>query len=125
MNPYNVKPYYEKKAELLKRFESIEYIRIPNSWGSRDTLIFLKVDSCRHFKSIGIRKGGYIAIDTSAQYVKGEPCAFVKQSKGKTKFRLSRKALDGYEFIGRLAIVVSFPMLDAELTQETNAQKSV
>lgn len=67
---------------------------------------------CKHFRRDGIRKGGYIGIDEDLPFEKGHPCAFMKIKKGKVDIKLSRKQLPGYECVGRLALVVSFPLLE-------------
>ena len=95
--------------KLLDKVTPIEYVRLPENWVSEHVII-LQVSSCKHFKHLGIRTGSYIGIDTSKRFSEGEPCAFLKIVKGKPRFRLSKIVLNGYECIGKLCLVVSFPM---------------
>ena len=97
------------KTTLFDRVEPVEYIRLPAYWVPNKDVAILKVSSCKHFKRLGIREGSFIGIDTTKEFKKGEPCAFLKYDKNEPRFRLSRTLLNGYECIGRLCLVVSFP----------------
>ena len=98
---------------LLADVSPIEFIRLPKHWGP-DSIFILQVASCKHFKQLGIRKGSYIGIDALEPFVEGEPCAFLKIVKGEPRFRLSRTFLKGYECVGRLCLVVSFPLKEGK-----------
>lgn len=97
---------------LDKRIEPERFVCLPDTWPLPEDLSLLHVCSCKHFRKEGIRKGGYIGIDESLPFEEGQPCAFIKMRNNKPVFRLSRKQLPGYEYVGRLALVVSFPLLE-------------
>lgn len=97
---------------LDEKIEPERYMALPDEWPVSKNLYLLQVSSCRHFRKEGIRKGGYIGIDETLPFEEGSPCAFMRMKKGKPEFRLSRKLLPDYEYIGRLVLVVSFPMLE-------------
>ena len=97
---------------LDERIEPERYITLPDEWPVSKNLSLLHVTSCKHFRKEGIRKGGYIGIDESLPFEEGSPCAFMRMRKGKPEFRLSRKLLLDYECIGRLVLIISFPMLE-------------
>ena len=97
---------------LDERIEPERYVALPDEWPLPKNLSLLHVTSCKHFRKEGIRKGGYIGIDETLPFEEGSPCAFMRMRKGKPEFRLSRKLLPDYEYIGRLVLVVSFPMLE-------------
>ena len=97
---------------LDERIEPERYVTLPDEWPVPKNLSLLHVTSCKHFRKEGIRKGGYIGIDESLPFEEGKPCAFMRMRKGKPEFRLSRKLLPDFECIGRLALIVSFPLLE-------------
>lgn len=97
---------------LDERVDPERYVVLPDEWPITKNLFLLHVTSCRYFRKEGIRKGGYIGIDETLPFEEGQPCAFMRIRKGKTEFRLSRKYLPGYECVGRLALVVSFPLME-------------
>ena len=97
---------------LDERIEPERYVALPDEWPLPKNLSLLHVTSCKHFRKAGIRKGGYIGIDETLPCEDGSPCAFMRMRKGKPEFRLSRKLLPDYECIGRLVLIVSFPMLE-------------
>ena len=97
------------EKQLLEQIKPKGFLSLPPEWVT-EGLILLQVSSCKHFRYLGIRKDSYVGIDTSAQFINGEPCAFLKYEKGVPNFRLSKKLLKGYECIGRLCLVVSFPV---------------
>ena len=97
---------------LDERIEPERYVTIPDEWPLPKNLSLLHVTSCKHFHKEGIRKGGYSGIDETLPFEEGSPCAFMRIRKGKPEFRLSRKLLPDYECIGRLVLIVSFPMLE-------------
>lgn len=97
---------------LDERIEPECYVAIPDEWPVSKDLSLLQVASCKCFRKEGIRKGGYIGIDEALPFVEGQPCAFMRMRKGKAEFRLSRTLLPNYEYIGRLALIVSFPLLE-------------
>lgn len=102
----------EERIQTLKSIDPLAYVNYPSNWPVSENIYVLQVSSCKQFKSEGIRKGGYIGIDPTMQYEEGKPCAFLKMKNGKPKFRLSRKKLEGYDYVGRLALVISFPCLE-------------
>ena len=97
---------------LDDRVEPECYMALPNEWPVPKNLSLLYVTSCKHFRKEGIRKGGYIGIDEDLPFEEGQPCAFMRMRKGKPEFRLSRKMLPDFEYVGRLALIVSFPLLE-------------
>ena len=97
---------------LDERVEPECYMVLPNEWPVPKNLSLLYVTSCKHFRKEGIRKGGYIGIDEDLPFEEGQPCAFMRIRKGKPEFRLSRKMLSDFEYVGRLALIVSFPLLE-------------
>ena len=101
---------------LDERIEPERYMALPDDWPVPKNLSLLHVTSCKHFRKEGIRKGGYIGIDEELPFEEGQPCVFMRIKKGKADFRLSRKQLPGYECVGRLALVVSFPLLEVRNT---------
>lgn len=98
---------------LKERIKPERYVTLPEEWPLPKNLFLLRVSSCKDFHGEGVRKGGYIGIDEDLPFEEGQPCAFIRISKESVDFRLSRKQLPGYEYIGRLALVVSFPLLEA------------
>ena len=102
----------ERRITIMDSIDPIAYANYPKDWPVNENIFILQVSSCNHFKSEGIRKGGYIGIDPTLEYKEGSPCAFVKIKKGQPKFKLSRKLLQGYDYIGRLALIISFPCLE-------------
>ena len=100
-----------------ERIKPDRYVTLPEEWPIPDGLFLLRVSSCKHFRKEGIRKGGYIGIDESLPFEEGKPCAFMRMRKGKPEFRLSRTLLPDFECIGRLALIISFPLLEV-----TNAE---
>ena len=97
---------------LDKTIEEEQSVCLPDTWPLPDELSLLRVSSCKHFRKEGIRKGGYIGIDEDLPFEEGQPCAFMRIRKGKPEFRLSRKMLSDFEYVGRLALIVSFPLLE-------------
>lgn len=99
----------EERLRVLDSIEPLAYASYPATWPVGKHCFMLQVTSCKHFRKEGIREGGYIGIDPELEFKEGEPCAFVKITNGKPKFKLSRKLLEGYKYIGRLSVVLSFP----------------
>ena len=102
----------ESRIKLMESINPLAYVNYPKDWPVSDNIYILRVSSCKHFKSEGIRKGGYIGIDPSMEYKEGSPCAFLKMKNGEPQFRLSRKHLKGYDYVGRLALIISFPCME-------------
>lgn len=102
----------ETRMKIKEMIQPMAYVSYPKEWPVSDNIYVLQVSSCKHFKNEGIRKGGYIGIDPDIDYEEGKLSAYVKFQKGESKFKLSRKPINGYEYAGRLALVISFPCVE-------------
>lgn len=104
----------ENIKEILRNLElrdETRFVALPEEWTkSMDEMFLLQVASCRHFRREGIREGGYIGIDMTIPFEEGKPCAFFKLKKDKPIFKLSRKYLIGYKYVGQLALVINLPL---------------